>query len=66
MLVLEDIADHAVIEAVCTVKQIGQEKFEEHSNNCLIDRIKTIDKSIKKNKLHLFGMHRRPKERKHL
>ena len=50
-----------MIETVCIVKQIGQEKFEAYSNNCLIYRTKTIDEPMKKGKLHLFGTHRRPK-----
>ena len=63
LLVLDtrDIADDAVIETVCTVKQIGQEQFEAYSNHCLTDRTKTIDKPMKRNKLPLFRMHRRPK-----
>jgi len=63
LLVLDtkEIADPAVIETVRTAKQIGQEQFQAYSKDCLIDRTKTIDEPIKRNKLPLFGTDRRPK-----
>ena len=63
MLVLEtrDIADPAVIETTRTIKQIGQKKFEACRNICLINRTKTIDEPMEKNKLHRLGTHRKPK-----
>ena len=63
LLVLDtrDIANPAVIETALTVKQIGQEQFEAYTNHCLINRTRTVDKPMKRNKLPLFSMHRRPK-----
>lgn len=52
-----DITDLAVTEIV---KQTGQEQFEAYSNHCLTCRSKAIDGSMKRNKLHLSGMHRDP------
>ena len=63
LLVLDTkkIADPAVIETVRTAKLIGQEQFGAYSLDCLIDRTKTTDKPIKRNKLPLFGTERKPR-----
>lgn len=62
LLVLDTrgIADPAVIETIRTVKQIGQEQFEEYSDHCLTDKSTIIGKPMKRNKLTLFGSHRNP------
>ena len=66
LLVLDtkEIADPAVIETVRTAKLIGQEQFQAYSMDCLIDRTKTIDEPIKRNKLPLFGTERKPRSPK--
>ena len=63
LLVLDtkEIADHAVIETVRNAKQIGQDQFEAFSKECIVDRTKSIEKAIHRNKLPLFATKRGPK-----
>ena len=57
LLVLDtkEIADATVVETVRSVKRIGQEQFDAFTKECLIDRTKSIDETIHRNKLPLFG-----------
>ena len=63
LLVLDtkEIADPAVIETVRNAKQIGQYQFEAFSKECIVDRTKTIEEAIHRNKLPLFATNRGPK-----
>ena len=63
LLVLDrkEIADPAVIETVRNAKQIGQYQFEAFSKECIVDRIKSIEEAIHRNKLPLFATKRGPK-----
>ena len=57
LLVLDtkEITDHASVEAVQNVRRIGQEQFEAFTRECLVERSKSIDDVIHRNKLKLFG-----------
>ena len=63
LLVLDtkEIADPAVIETVSNAKQIGQDQFEAFSKECIVDRTKSIEEAIHRNKLPLFATKRGPK-----
>ena len=63
LLVLDtkEIADPAVIETVRNAKQIGQDQFEAFSKECIVDRTKSIEEAIHRNKLPLFATKRGPK-----
>ena len=63
LLVLDtkEIADPAVIETVRNAKQIGKDQFEAFSKECIVDRIKSIEEAIHRNKLPLFATKRGPK-----
>ena len=53
LLVLDtkEITDHASVEAVQNVRRIGQEQFEAFTRECLVERSKSIDDVIHRNKL---------------
>ena len=61
LLVLDtnEIADPAVIETVRNAKQIGQDQFE--AKECIVDRTKSIEEAIHRNKRPLFATKRGPK-----
>ena len=63
LLVLDtkEIADPTVIETVRNAKQIGQYQFEAFSKECIVDRTKSIEEAIHRNKLPLFATKRGPK-----
>ena len=63
LLVLDtnEIADPAVIETVRNAKQIGQDQFEAFSKECIVDRTKSIEDAIHRNKRPLFATKRGPK-----
>ena len=63
LLVLDtkEIADPAVIETVRKAKQIGQDQFEAFSKECIVDRTKSIEEAVHRNKLPLFATKRGPK-----
>ena len=63
LLVLDtkEIADPAVIETIRNAKQIGQDQFEAFSKECIVDRTKSIEEAIHRNKLPLFATKRGPK-----
>ena len=63
LLVLDtkEIADPAVIETVRNAKQIGQDQFEAFSKECIVDRTKSIEEAIHRNKLAPFATKRGPK-----
>ena len=61
MLDTKEIADPAVIETVRNAKQIGQDQFEAFSKECIVDRTKSIEEAIHRNKLPLFATKRGPK-----
>ena len=63
LLVLDtmEIAAPAVIETVRNAKQIGQYQFEAFSKECIVDRTKSIEEAIHRNKLPLFATKRGPK-----
>ena len=62
LLVLDTkkIADPAVIETVRNAKQIGQDQFEALLKECIVDRTKSIEEAIHRNKLPLFATKRGP------
>ncbi len=43
------------METVHSARSIGQEQFDVFTKECLIDRTKSIDETIHRNKLPLFG-----------
>ena len=57
LLVLDtkEIADPAVLKTVHSAKCIGQNQFDTFTKECLIHRTKSIDDTIHRNKLPLFG-----------
>ena len=57
LLVLDtkEIADSFVLNTINNVKCIGQDQFDVFTKECLIDRTKSIDDTIHRNKLPLFG-----------
>ena len=63
LLVLDtkEIADPTVIETVRNAKQIVQYQFEAFSKECIVDRTKSIEEAIHRNKLPLFATKRGPK-----
>ena len=58
LLVLDtkEIADSAVVNTIFNAKYIGQDQFKAFTKECLIDRTKSIDDTIHRNKLPLFGI----------
>ena len=61
LLVLDtkEIADPAAVETVRSAERIGKEQFDAFTKECLIHRSKSIDETIHRNKLPLFGTSRR-------
>ena len=57
LLVLDtkEIADPAVVKTVSNAKCIGHDQFDAFTKERLIDRTKSIDDTIHRNKLPLFG-----------
>lgn len=57
LLVLDtkEIADPAAVNTVRDAKKIGQKQFDAFAKECLIDRSKSINDAIHRNKLPLFG-----------
>ena len=57
LLVLDtkEIADPGVVKTVRSAKCIGQNQFDAFTKECLVDRTKSIDDTIHRNKLPLFG-----------
>ena len=51
----KEIANAAVVQTVSNAKKIGQEQFDTFTKECLIDRTKSIDDLIHRNKLPLFS-----------
>ena len=51
----KEIANPAVVQTVRNAKKIGQEQFDTFTKECLIDRTKSIDDPIHRNKLPLFS-----------
>ena len=43
------------VETVRNVKKIGQEQFQAFNRECLVERTKSIDDSIRRNKLKVFN-----------
>ena len=56
MLVFDtkDIADSAAVETVRTVNQVGQQQFDTFAKESILERTKTLDEAIRRNKLPLF------------
>ena len=50
----KEIADPATVETIQNVQRIGQEQFQAFVKECLVDRSKSIDDVIHRNKLKLF------------
>ena len=51
----KDIADPAAVETMMNAKRIGQEQCEAFTRECLLDRTKSVDDPIPRNKLKLFS-----------
>lgn len=51
----KDIADPAAVETMMNAKRIGQEQFEAFTRECLLDRTKSVDDPIPRNKLKVFS-----------
>ena len=56
LLVLDskEIADHAAVDTIQNVQRIGQQQFQGFIKECLVERSKSIDDVIHRNKLKLF------------
>ena len=56
LLVLDskEIADHAAVDTIQNVQKIGQQQFQGFIKECLVERSKSIDDVIHRNKLKLF------------
>ncbi|KAL8623394.1 hypothetical protein ACOMHN_060264 [Nucella lapillus] len=52
---IKEIAGPAAVETVMNAKRIGQEQFEAFTRECLLDRTKTVDDPIPRNKLKVFS-----------
>ena len=57
LLVLDnkEIADPAAVETVQNVRRIGQDQFKDFTRECLLERTKSINDAIHRNKLKLFS-----------
>ena len=55
LLDTKEIADLTAVETVCNAKRISQEQFNAFTKDCLIDRTKSVNEVIHRNKLPLFG-----------
>ena len=64
----KEIADASVVKTVRTAQKIGQEQFHAFTKECIIDRTKSLDDTIHRNKLPLFGTSTRkaPKRKQQL
>ena len=49
-----EIADCTAVETIQNEQRIGQEQFQAFINECLVDRSKSTDDVIRRNKLKLF------------
>ena len=49
------IAGPAAVETVRNVKKIGQEQFQAFTRECLVERTKSINDAIRRNKLKVFN-----------
>lgn len=58
LLVLDtkEIADPAASKTVRSARCVGQDQFDAFTKECLIDRTKSINDAIHRNKLPLFGI----------
>ena len=56
LLVLDskEIVDDAAVYAIQNVRNIGQKQFQTFIKECIVDRVKSIDDTIHRNKLKLF------------
>ena len=50
-----EIAGPASVETVRNVKKIGQEQFQDFTRECLVERTKSINDAIRRNKLKVFN-----------
>ena len=57
LLVLDskEIADDAAVDTIRIAKKIGLKQFQTFTKECIVDRVKSIDDTIHRNKLKLFG-----------
>ena len=51
----KEIAGPAAVETVRNVKKIGQEQFQAFTRECLVERTKSINDAIRRNKLKVFN-----------
>ena len=51
----KEIAGPAAVETVRNVRKIGQEQFQAFRRECLVERTKTINDAIRRNKLKVFN-----------
>ena len=56
LLVLDskEIADHAAVDTIQNVQRIGQQQFQGFIKEYLVERSKSVDDVIHRNKLKLF------------
>ena len=66
LLVLDtkDITDGAVIDTVNKIEKHGLEQYSTFVKECLVERVKPLDDTIKKNMLHLFSTPKRRQKTK--
>ena len=50
-----EIAGPAAVETVRNVKKIGQEQCQAFTRECLVERTKSINDAIRRNKLNVFN-----------
>ena len=51
----KEITGPAAVETVRNVKKIGQEQFQAFTRECLVERTKSINDAIRRNKLKVFN-----------
>ena len=51
----KEIAGPVAVETVRNVKNIGQEQFQAFTRECLVERTKSINDAIRRNKLKVFN-----------
>ena len=51
----KEIAGPAAVETVRNMKKIGQEQFQAFTRECLVERTKSINDAIRRNKLKVFN-----------
>ena len=51
----KEIAGPAAVDTVRNVKKIGQEQFQAFARECLVERTKSINDAIRRNKLEVFN-----------